>query len=216
MELKNINGISYQLINENNVLAVAHIATDHFIKNEHLIVKSGCNYQTFYRFIMAYCAVTLIEKLSLVAIDIKSNAIVGFAISEDPKSAHAVDANQLASLSENLTLIFKILDDLNHVSIDFSIAENDCFHLFVLGVVSEYQGKKIGKNLVDLSLKLARKRGFKYVLVEATSPITKPLCESLGFSVIGKLNYNNYSFQENRLSKQLSDYSGPHMLLKEL
>lgn len=208
--------VVYRELDENFLDEVIECATSHFIDNEYLTKESKLSHIEFRKLVETHCKITLIEKLSIIACNKKSNRVIGFSISEDPKSQRAVHADQFILISKNFIPFFKILESLHRKCFKLNIKQGECFHLFLLGVLPEYQGRKIGKTLVQLSEQHAIENKFKHLLIEATSPITKPLCESLNYRNLGNIVYRDYVLDNRKPFAHLLDFEGPYMFIKDL
>lgn len=208
--------IVYQFLDQTTYQECIDCVTSHFLKEEYLTRESKLTTEEFGALVKAYCDVDLTEKLSIVAIDTISKKIIGFAISEDLKGKNGVDAHKYTRLSKNFIPFFDVLEKLHEKCFHLNVQEGECFHLFLLGVLPDYQGKKIGKTLVQLSEAHAKERKFKHIMLEATSPITKPLCEGLNYTNLGNIVYQDYTLDGTKPFSHLTDYDGPYMFLKDL
>lgn len=209
-------GIQYQVLDKDHLEETIDVVTQHFIKEEYLTRESKLTYSEFGKFVRAYCELDLSQKLSLIALDKNTKKVIGFSISEDPQLPEAVNPNDYLSLSPNFEPFFAVLNELHHQCLKTEFKQGECYHLFLLGVLPEYQGKKIGKTLLKLSGEYAKSKDFKYVLVEATSPITKPLCEKLEYKNLGNITYKDFVLNNKKPFSHLVDYDGPYMFIKHL
>lgn len=210
------SGIEYHLLTEQRLEETIEFVTDLFVHHEYLTRESGLTLKEFGVFARLYCEASLKHQLSIIAIDGSSKELVGFSINEDPMSTVAVDANQFYDISDHYKPFLGMLTALNEKCWNLERKANFSFHLYLLGVKPAHQGKKIGKTLVAVSEMVAKENGFSYVAVEATSPLTKPICENLGYENLGNIVYSQFEFAGVKPYAHVTDYDGPYLFVKKL
>ena len=212
----NKNEISYSLLDEKNIEEIIALLTEHFVKTEYLI--KGCNftYEEFEPFCRIYCEASIVNKLSIIALDDATGELVGYSINEDPNTSDSVSPDFLLDVSDKYHILFSVLNDLNTKFLNVEMTPGNSLHLYLLGVNPEFQGKGIGKTLVHVTEMVARDRGFNYILVEATSPGTKPICEKLGYESLGNIPYKDYEYKGAKIFSEITDYDGPYLKIKHL
>lgn len=216
MNILDKNNIVYQTLNEDRLDETIGFVTKHFVDYEYLTRESRLTFEEFNIFSRLYCEASLKHNLSLIALDKTTNELVGFAINEDPNSEIAVDPTQFYAVSEHYTPFLKMLENLSNKYLKIAREPRNSFHLYLLGVKPSYQGRKIGKTLVEASELVAKQSEFNYIVIEATSPLTKPICENLGYTNLGSNVYKDFTIDENRPFAHVVDYDGPHLFMKEL
>lgn len=216
MILSNQTEILYQTLDKKYLNETIDIITSHFVKEEYLTREAQLNYSEFEPYVRAYCELDLAHNLSIIAVDKKTDKVIGFSISEDPELPSAINVNNYLEISKKFEITSSLLGKLHQDHLNITFKQQECCHLFLLGVLPGFQGKRIGKTLVELTQNHAKDKGFKYVLVEATSPATKPICEKLGFKNLGNTPYKDFVFNNQKPFVSITDYLGPYLFIKEL
>ncbi|WP_018299620.1 GNAT family N-acetyltransferase [Fangia hongkongensis] len=206
--------IAYEILSSERLEETIRFVTEHFVEHEYLTRESGLDYASFERFSRLYCQASLCHRLSIIAVDTEINEVIGFAINEDPNSPMAVDASIFYDISVNFHPFLEMLTELSARYLTIPSQEKMSFHLYLLGVKPQYQGKGIGKALVELSEIRARQKGFRYIVIEATSPPTKPICERLNYTNLGHVSYRDFTLDGEKPYEHIIDYEGPYLFIK--
>ena len=119
-----------------------------------------------------------------------SGSIVAFVTCEDLASARSED---LTKVPPELTPIFGLLKAL---SSDWS-AQNtpkhgEMLHVVAGGTSSKAEGKGLGLGMSKELIKLAQRRNFTSLLIEATAGGSRHICEKLGATQVGVLKYADF------------------------
>ena len=211
MNILERNNIIYQTLHEERLEETITFVAQHFVEHEYLTRESQLTIEEFTVFCRQYCEASLKHHLSIIALDKETNELIGFAINEDPNSTLAVDATQFYDISEHYIPFLNMLGELSEKHLKIEMKPNYSFHLYLLGVKPAYQGKKIGKTLVEASELVAKQHQFTYMIVEATSPVTKPICENLDYINLGNNAYKDFTLNNTKPFEHVLDYDGPHL-----
>lgn len=209
------NHISYQILSIDKLRETVALVTKIFAYQEYAIKGAGLTYDTFSLFAELYCKASLKTGLSIIAVDEISGEVLGFSINEDPNAESAVDISLFQETDKAYDLFLALLNELNKFSNSDGIAGNN-LHLYLLGVATEHQKRGIGTNLVVATEMIAKNKGFKNILVEATSPGTKPTCEKLGYDNIGQIVYEEFEYNSEKPFSNITDYDGPYLFSKKI
>ena len=68
------------------------------------------------------------------------------------------------------------------------------YHYFLGATKVAYQGRGVNKLVTDFGEKLAKERGFEYLLTETTSPITQHIYRKKGYKCVKELPYKDLVF----------------------
>ncbi len=139
--------------------------------------------------------------------------VVGFCLNEDLITEPFEDSIKIAP---KMNPIFSILGELDKRFLkNKKKIKKRFFHLFMVGSLKEYRNKGIAKKLTAKSLALARKRGFKEIVSEATNLKSQNLLRKyFGFNDIEKIIYKNFEFNNQLLFKDIGEESCNLMRLK--
>lgn len=119
------------------------------------------------------------DGLSFAAVDIQTNRVIGGLSCE---AFHMYEENEVFPKGlENFKDLVIILKDINEQFIKSIQVQDDSFdltkisHAFMLGVVTEYNKKYIGAELMRRWIEESKKQGYKKVFVEATNKRSQQL-----------------------------------------
>jgi GNAT superfamily N-acetyltransferase len=210
------NGINYVTLQEDRLDEIIDCVAKLFAEQEYITRESGLTVDEFKVFAEQYCRASLLHNLSIIAVVETTRELVGFAINEDPMADIAVDANQFYQVSDHYKPFLGMLGALNEKCWNLDRKVGFSFHLYLLGVKSDFQRQQIGTTLVKVSEILAKANNFEYMVIEATSPHTKPICEKLGYSSLGNIPYVDYVLDGTKPFSHIQDYDGPYLFTKRL
>ena len=210
------NNIIYQTLTATRLEETIAFIAEHFVTYEYLTRASKLTREEFTVFCRQYCEASLIHHLSIIALDKATDELVGFAINEDAHSDNTVDTTQFYQVSDHYIPFFAMLHALSESYLKLEEKHNHNFHLHLLGVKPTHQGRKIGKTLVEASEMVAKQHEFTYIIVEATSPLTKPICEKLNYLNLGNHVYKDFVLDGEKPFKHILDYDGPHLFMRQL
>jgi len=89
----------------------------------------------------------------------------------------------------------------------------ESFHIFMIGVSRSFRGKDIGQRLIDLSLDLARARGYKKAVVEASGIISQHIFRKAGFTTSVEIPYATFEHEGKRPFENTGGH--PSMMLMD-
>ena len=210
------NGIVYQLLDREKADETTKLVNTIFIEEDFITKGSYITWDEFNVLSRAYMELNFKEPLSLTALDKETNEVVGFSITEGIKSKNAIDPDIFLKVSDHFYPFNNLLEELHKRFLNIKFKEKECYHLFLLGVKPSYRRRRIGIRLIQYSEKLASSLGYKYVMIEATSPVTKPICEKLGYSNLGNIPYKNYILDGKKPFAHVTNYDGPYLFLKKI
>lgn len=216
MQPLTLNDIIYKPLEAEKQAETCALLIDIFTRDEYLTRESGLTPDEFAPLAEDFCNLTVNEGLSIIALHPETKRVVGFSIVEDPYAHNAIDPSKYHQITDKYRPFNDILEQLSHKFQTIKMNPGDCYHLFLLGVDPAHRGKKIGKNLVIASEVLAKELGFKYVQVEATSPLTQPICERLNYDNLGNLPYQHYTFNGEKPYQHITDFDGPYLFMKNI
>lgn len=90
----------------------------------------------------------------------------------------------------------------------YNLPKGEHFRIAFLAVSSEFRGHGIGRTLVTKSIEVARQRGYKYVVCEASSETSQRLFRSLGFKLIKLFKYKEFVWNGEYPLASISDSEG--------
>jgi ribosomal protein S18 acetylase RimI-like enzyme len=181
------------LLKEEHIQQAAVCLTDAFVEYEPMACVLEMQKPDYNFWISFFVRRAVDEQLSLVALDSADN-VIGVLISEDFYfAAHPEEMKRLLpsdywnfmkTTTSQLGEIFMLLEELDQLFIKRfgKVERSHIFHNYMIGVDKKLAKRGIAQELVKKSHELAKKMGFKMMLVEATGAISQSLYEK-------KLNY---------------------------
>ena len=138
------------------------------------------------------CEKAIGDRLSWVAKN-HEEEIVGFCINESMKTAPEYSR---LPISVKFQPLMKLLEDLDHQYLKQPpVPIENIFHLYMLGVIPRKSGAGIAKELITLSLNLAKTSGFLVAIAEATGMASQKICCDLGFTKEVSIAYKTFDYQ---------------------
>ena len=216
MEPISKNGIIYKLLEENESEETQKLIVKIFVDDEYLTRESGLTYDEFSFLARDYCEYTIKKKLSFIAIDQQSQQVIGFIIAEDPFTKDTINPDKFVEVSEHYIPFNAILESLHEHYLNIPKEPGSCYHSFLGGMVSDFRRRGILRQMNIYSEEYALKQGFKWILVEATSPATKFLCDKDGYTNLGNIPYADFKLHNSYPFKHITTYDGPYLYIKQL
>ena len=210
------NGIQYQLLDQSTAASTEQLIVDIFVHDEYLTRESGITEDEFAVLAKAYCDYNLKKPLSIVALDEATQEVIGFIIAEDLYGEDTINPSTFFTVSEHFKPFVDILEQMHERFLTIEQIAGECYHSFLWGVRRDYRRRGIIHTMNLISEDWAKECGFNQIMVEATSPPTKPACEKLGYTMLGNIPYASYEFNGSRPYQHITDYDGPYLFLKIL
>ena len=146
------------------------------------------------------------EGLSIVAIHQPTREVCGALLNEKHTAEEAPPPcvpEVIEAFADIATLLGSVTEGQHE---EFSIDSESVFHQVMFAVPEQWKGHNIGLNLMKFSLVLAQKQGFKFAVVELTSPISRHLCiDKLGYTATREIVYDDF---ENEGRKPFEHLAG--------
>lgn len=213
------NNISYEILTVKDLDEATDVLIDSFSQNEPMAICLNLardEYVIPYRMI---CEAALTERLSIIARDVKSGRIVGCMINEDYAAGSLLKDIEPDNTGSFMPII-SLLDQLNKLSSDATLMKTgECFHLYMLGVHKNYTTMKynIPFAFMEIGMDLARSKGFKYMLIEATGYVTQKGAELIyKFKTLAFINYKTFIYNDKYCFKKIEKPESCKLMLKEL
>jgi len=135
------------------------------------------------------------ESLSIVARDAQTGEIVGAQLNDEVSMDLPIDPSQFEWAIPVLALAGDVYGRYFHGE---PPKPKESFHIFIIGVSRSFRGKDIGQRLIDLSLDLARSRGYKKAVVEASGIISQHIFRKAGFTTRVEIPYSTFEHEGKR------------------
>jgi len=137
------------------------------------------------------------DGLGIIALDIPSNKLVGFDLNMDLvdeiENEKSKGEGEKYKMWGDFLLEMLYLYKAKHKSVFTFLKRGEVLCHNLIGVLPEYQKtaphNKIGRNLLELAIELARQLGYRHVISVATHIASQKISAQLGFHDVGALQY---------------------------
>ena len=219
MILTTVKNINYELLTLKDLDEATQILVDSFSSREPMAVSIKPDKSEFFPLYHIICKTAVTENLSIIARDIHSNKIVGSMINED------YITGGLATCLDNLDThcfapIISLLEELNNKAPDLKSAkQGEYFHLYMLGLHADFRGYNydITRTFMNIGIDMARKKGFKNMLIEATGSTTQwGAKEFYNFKTLSSVVYKTFTYDNMYFFKDIESIDACRLMVKEL
>ena len=147
----------------------------------------------FYQFARLFIEKTAEEGLSVVAVN-EEQEVVGATIAEDYMTDPPTG---LEAISEKFHPIFSLLESLGERYIaSQGVVPGSHYHIFMCGVYQQYANRRLAQKLNRFAEDVARERGYRAVVCEATGRVSQFVCASqLGMDYVDEINYQDFRLE---------------------
>ena len=169
--------------------ATACIAST-FAAGEPMSQHLGITQDEFIQFARLFIEKTAREGLSVVALD-EEQRVIGATIAEDYVTEPPAG---LEAISEKFTPVFALLESLGERYVaSQGVTSGTHYHIFMCGVYQQYANRRLAQKLNRFAQDMARERGFKAAVCEATGRISQFVSvNQLGFDYVDEINYQDF------------------------
>jgi ribosomal protein S18 acetylase RimI-like enzyme len=90
----------------------------------------------------------------------------------------------------------------------YNLPKGEHFRIAFLAVSSEFRCHGIGRALVMKSIEIAKQRGYKYIVCEASSETSQRLFQRIGFKLIKLFKYKDFTWNGKHPLASITDSEG--------
>ncbi|MFJ7935629.1 hypothetical protein [Sporosarcina sp. NPDC096371] len=183
-------------------------------------------YEDFYQFTKEYIESIAHQGYCVVALDKEQN-VVG-ALVGDTNVLEVIEGDIFSGTFADMNIVMRVLEDIDTRFLDDykkrygkDAEDGEVLHLFLLGVIAEYNRQDIVQRLGDIIMKKATEEGVRLVLGEATNPKSMRLMEKFHglkkyVDVEGNFIVHKYESNEKLSSIPSTIADGIYIIVKEL
>ncbi len=202
-------------LTESDVESAARLYTEVFLADEPTSHRHALDPALFLPYARFYVGSLVRKDLSFLIRDETTNELAGFIfcfdLTDDPEKESAVMAEFIAHFKEAVAMIHELED--RYINLE-EIKAGSVLHIFQIGVSRQYRKTGIAQAMIHRVLAHARKRGFRQVIADCTSPASKRVFEQCGFSEMGFSPYGTFSMNGVRFFAGLD--GGISLLVKNI
>lgn len=192
-----MENIHYRIMKKSDLNAAIRCLSESFTKSEPMTSFLKINDDDFVKFVRQLCECAVQDGLSIIA-EMGENNIIGVRLS----GIYAKHDNPL-KIPERMQGIVALLDRVHAIPKHFLGAQK-CIHLKMLAVDAPFRNQGIAQNLLFETFKNAKRRGFSYTLVEATSNTTQHIfINKFKFQILNKIHYQTFVYHQQQIFKNM-------------
>lgn len=209
------NGISYEVLNEEDVVQTSDLIAHTFTRAEPMTKILEITHNEFFQFAELFCKKTIDDRLSVIARDQSTSEIIGFVVSEDLASPPPNDLQLISSKFDPVLALLQSLDERYERSL---LNQNGrVFHLFMGGVHLAHERQHIFTITLIEALRLALRQGFSTAIAEPTGPISQQvLINKFGFSPKFSVEYELFKHKGNDVFSNIQNVKSCMLVEKQL
>ena len=209
--LREENGIVYEILQENDLDETATVLSEVFTGGEPVTMSQDITPKEFHYFAEIYCKKAITDGVSIIAKD--EGKIIAFVISEDFDSEQPEGIDKI---DIKLVPLMALVDEIEKDMKSNKKEGEKRFHMFLGGTDKQHEGKHIGHNLIEESMKLAKIKNFTSVIVEPSGFKTQHIFNILGFVQKGVIDYRSFQYNGENVFKNIVGPVGLPIMEKEL
>jgi ribosomal protein S18 acetylase RimI-like enzyme len=192
---------------------MAAVLGESFTRGEPMASALGMTAKDIESLVLLFGPKADLERVSVVARD-SNRRMVGALLAQDfagpPPSG-------METVTADFQPIGALLDGLDEsYRQGKTIRPGEYLHLFMLGVLSDHEGKRIGHNLVTTALKNGFEMGYRMAVTEATGSTSQHIFRQLGFVDRLTVRYSDYVFDGRPVFSSIKGHIGAILMDKEL
>lgn len=212
--LLEMEGIRYTRLHEQDFDEVAHLVANVFTDGSEPITRAlGVGPETFAPFVRHLCPKFEREGTSVVARAVESGEVVAAHLSDDMGTEFPQPGDEYGWIAPALAILEEL--DRRYWG-EETVQPAQYVHLFLAAVLPEYRRKQISSRLLDLSLALAVRLGYKKAVAEATGLFSQHQLRKAGFKTRVEIPYGEFEFEGNRPFERIRDHPSAQLMDRDL
>jgi ribosomal protein S18 acetylase RimI-like enzyme len=173
----------------------ARLYTEVFLADEPTSRRRALDPELFYPFARSYVQILVGKDLSFVARTAESPDLAGFIFCVDVTNDPASEGEVMVEFLSHFRDAVAMIQELEEQHLDLpAIRPGSVLHIFQIGVRRDCRGRGIAAAMIRRALDHARERGFIRAIADCTNPASKRVFSQCGFSELGFLAYDAFTF----------------------
>lgn len=206
--------VVYEPYHPSDATDVARLFGEAFTTLDPPHVAVGLTAAEFEYFVHVFLPRSDTELLTMVARSAESGQLAGVMFNDDLASTTPDGYVQVSAK-------FEPIDDmLSQLGTEYlgnrDPLPGELLHLFLLGVAPRFAGQGVAQRLVNESLKLGRRYGYKTAVTEATNPTSQHIFSKLGFTSRVYRSYRDYRLRSRAVFASIADQGGMSLMDRTL
>jgi len=202
--LREKDGIRYTGLEEADYDEAAQLVASVFTDGSEPVTRVlGIRFSDFGHFVRLLLPKFDREGLSVVARDNSTGHLVGAQLNEDMGTA----IPNLSAECKELAPALALLDELDRRYFGGrAVDPNHYAHFFFTAVSVPYRGHQIASQLLELSLSIALKKGYRKAVAEATGLVSQNILREAGFESRVEIPYLEFVHEGRRPFQDIKDH----------
>jgi ribosomal protein S18 acetylase RimI-like enzyme len=198
------DGIRYTLLGAEDLDEVARLVAHVFTDGSEPVTRQlHIGPREFVLLIKAFTQKFIREGLSIVARDVRTSEVVAAQLNDDMGTQNP----DLADVYEWAAPVLALLEQLDRrYFADRAVEPNIYAHFFFIAVLPSYRGRGIASQLLELSLAIASRNGYRKATVEATGLVSQHVLHKAGFEPRVEIPYATFEYNGNRPFQGIKDH----------
>lgn len=196
------NKVTIEVLKPQHVAGATACIAATFAKGEPMSQLLGISLEEFTHFARLFIEKTAQEGLSVVAVN-EQGKVIGVTVAEDYTTDPPAG---LETISEKFNPIFALLEALGEqYTSRYDVAPGTHYHIFMCGVYQEYANQRLAQKLNLFAENIARERGYKATICEATGRISQFVCfHQLGMESVDEIDYHTFQLAGERVFSEIT------------
>ena len=193
---------------------IIHLLARVFSESEPPAVAMGLTQGEMEQFLSFIVPAIIPHGLTVRARSIETRKLVGVALTEDFSSAPTLE---LHKISAKLLPILSMLETLDEqFRRDSTVSMEECLHLFMLAVDSQFAGRGNGHQLVQACVDNGFRKGYRAALTEATGKVSQHIFRKNGFAERFSISYSDFFYQGKAVFASIKEHEKAILMEKPL
>jgi ribosomal protein S18 acetylase RimI-like enzyme len=211
--LHSSSGIEYRRFERLDLDAMSRALAESFCLGEPMAVALGLSYQEIYDIVRLFGPKAAAEGVTIVA-SAANGALVGALLAQDFATPLPQGLEQVARAFAPIGALLDGLDEEYRRGRE--VRKGTHLHLFMIGVLTPFSGKKIAQELLATSLNNGIARGYQTALTEATGALSQHIFRKEGFTDRQVARYADFAFDQELVFRSIRTPEGAVLMDKQL
>ena len=184
----------------------AKLYTEVFVADEPTTCRSGVDPATFLPYARSYVGILVRKDLSFVVRDPVTGKLGGFIFCFDLTDNLVNEGAMMIEFLAHFPATVALIDELEDRFLDREgIKPGSVLHIFQIGVSRDFRCQGIAQEMICRVTEHARRRGFRQLVADCTSPASSRTFARCGFREAGSISYSAFSVNGDRFFAGLDE-----------
>lgn len=185
--------VDYDVAKPSDSDDIVRLLASVFSESEPPAVAMALSFRDMEQFLQLVVPGILLYELTVISRSQDTGQLTGVLLTDDFALPPALDLSQINSNFLPILSMLEILDE--QFRRDRTVSSGEYVHLFMLAVDGQFAGRGIGKGLVKACLDVARRKGYRMALTEATGKVSQHIFRTSGFADRFSVSYQDFVYE---------------------